>query len=867
MPKTQKEISMKKNFMIIILLVISVLSIYSTQPDLIYAHGKASSTEEGIYPTGPTCSKLSTAKWEDISLYDLTYGCMPAGWDVFFKTGDVREQISNISDAITHQVKQGYKIGPAIGNTFRALYLVKPDEVKTVIMGQDPAPQPGLATGLAFSTEPNVPSSKVASIQRVLLEAQNEGFCINLNNGDLKKWADGGVLLLNMALSIPCPPDEQSCTIGGHIALWGVFTDHLVNYIDNNAGAAAFILWGSKSGEYGKNVKNKAHKVLKGGHPSPRVSGANFFCKNYFNCTNKWLTANGRKPIDWKLKDTCSKSKPCIWAWHSGTGTSTCSKECSLKDCDVAKVPETATPLIVSRGGNDPEVVQCKKLDPPKQGVCSVTQGNDSILISGDILAPSKVYAGGDVLIKDGMITCVGCDCSSGLAEKPTKISCANGVVSPGLINAHDHITYNQNYPADWGTIRYDHRNVWRKGGDSGHPIIPANKGRDNQFPWSELRQVLSGTTSVAGSGGTKGLLRNLDKEELLEGLKAKKAFYSTFPLGDVDGVMHTNDCNYPKIDSPSTALSYQCYLPHVAEGVNQTANNEIRCMNESQLVTSESAFIHTVGASGKDAYLLKEKGTSIIWSPRSNISLYGNTAPVTMYKTLGLNIALSTDWTPSGSMNLLRELKCADSFNYNYLAKSFSDKDLWNMVTANPADALKLSDKIGRLQKDMVADIAIYDGSSRTNVYRAIIDADVEHVALALRGGMPLYGDANIMQSIPNGQQRCEPFPGEIKGRQKTVCIEREIGIGFNALQGNNKDSYPLFFSGVPIGEPTCVPSRPNEYTGKKTSADWDGDGIPNEKDNCPYIFNPIRPMDNGVQADCNKDGIGDVCDPKPCS
>ncbi|PKN52833.1 MAG: hypothetical protein CVU55_06330 [Deltaproteobacteria bacterium HGW-Deltaproteobacteria-13] len=326
---------MNKKFRFILLLILFSVSISLIRPDFIYA--------DGVYPTGPTCSKLSTAKWEDTNLFDLTYGCIPAGWDAFFETKDVRAQVKNISDTIQHQVDQGYKIGPAIGNTFRALYLVKPSEIKAVIMGQDPAPQPGLATGLAFSTEPGVSSSKVASIQRVLLEVQNEGMCINLNDGDLRKWTQNGVLLLNMALSIPCPPEDSSCTIGGHVALWGLFTKYLVNYIDDNAGASSFILWGSRAGAYEKDVKNKLHNVIKGGHPSPRVPGVNFFCKNYFNCANQWLEANSREDINWNLISSCKSSQPCIWAWHSGSGTSTCSQSCTLQKCTATNILDVKT--------------------------------------------------------------------------------------------------------------------------------------------------------------------------------------------------------------------------------------------------------------------------------------------------------------------------------------------------------------------------------------------------------------------------------------------------------------------------------------------------------------------------------------------
>ncbi len=96
------------------------------------------------------------------------------------------------------------------------------------------------------------------------------------------------------------------------------------------------------------------------------------------------------------------------------------------------------------------------------------------------------------------------------------------------------------------------------------------------------------------------------------------------------------------------------------------------------------SAFVHFVGATTEDAVLMRDRDISVVWSPRSNIALYGHTANVTLLDRLGVNIALSSDWLPSGSMNLLRELSCAASYSDTYLDGYFSSYDLWKMVTIN---------------------------------------------------------------------------------------------------------------------------------------------------------------------------------------
>ncbi|MFZ9889348.1 MAG: lamin tail domain-containing protein, partial [Myxococcota bacterium] len=148
---------------------------------------------------------------------------------------------------------------------------------------------------------------------------------------------------------------------------------------------------------------------------------------------------------------------------------------------------------------------------------------------------------------------------------------------------------------------------------------------------------------------------------------------------------------------------------------------------------------------------------------------------------------------------------------------------------------------------------------------------AGVEDGALVLRGGEVLSGDAALVEALETG---CNVV-GDVCGSEKRVCLQREIGMSFADLQTAVGDIYPLFACGVPENEPTCVPARtlPEDTTALGSGAyqslleaeDIDGDGIANDEDNCDTIFNPIRPLDDGQQADADGDGTGDACDPCP--
>lgn len=540
----------------------------------------------------------------------------------------------------------------------------------------------------------------------------------------------------------------------------------------------------------------------------------------------------------------------------------------------------------------DPVVTECPGPLPPApdDGVCSYESGTgDGLLISGVVLTPGEVLRGGEVLIDGtGNITCVGCDCAA--ADDVSRIDCLHGVISPGLINPHDHITYTNNVPYTATDERYEHRNQWRRGW-SGHTELDYNSDADRQeILWGELRMVMGGATSLNGSGSTSGFLRNLDKNEQ-EGLGRSPVDYSSYPLGDWDATILANSCNYPDIETAASIADVSAYTPHIAEGIILEARNEFFCVREgsTDLVQEQSAFMHGIGLTPLDIAEMSLDGTDLIWSPRTNISLYGDTARVTEYHALGVRIALGTDWIITGSMNMLRELQCADLLNDYYLRRDdglpyFTSEELWLMATRDAARVLGVGDVLGTLAPGRAADIAIFDGSTNSD-HRAVIDAEPQEVVLVLRRGdeanparvLPLFGDDDLVAAMQGGED-CDVL--DVCGVDKAVCVARETNDeeDLASLEAANSSFYPLFFCGSPEGEPSCVPWRDaeapftdpevngsNRYTGESSADDEDGDGIPNVDDNCPRIFNPIRPIDDNLQADIDFDGLGDACDPCP--
>jgi len=237
----------------------------------------------------------STATYKTVTLDDFVYkhNCFPAGWDNFLKNKEVKNNIGLISKVLENDAKVNV-IEPPMPHMFKA-FTVTPDKIKAVIIGQDPTPQPGKATGLAFSLKPNEDPRGVPSVFNMIVELKLEGMAVSLTNGDLSPWLNEGVLLLNAALTV------IQGEAGSHQKYWRQFTRKVVAYISYASQPSAWMLWGDQAKKTAQSLidRNK-HYIRIGGHPSP-LGGNNFFGRNYFHCANAFLVKMKRGAIKWQI--------------------------------------------------------------------------------------------------------------------------------------------------------------------------------------------------------------------------------------------------------------------------------------------------------------------------------------------------------------------------------------------------------------------------------------------------------------------------------------------------------------------------------------------------------------------------------------
>jgi uracil-DNA glycosylase len=187
----------------------------------------------------------------------------------------------------------GKVIYPPGSQIFRAFELTPVEQVKVVILGQDPYHGPGQAMGLSFSVPDGVPAPP--SLRNIFQEVETDLGIRMSGRPNLEKWARQGVLLLNAVLTVQAGQPTSHSRAG-----WQEFTDAVIRYLSEHREGIVFLLWGRFAAEKAALIDSSRHHVLLAAHPSPLARGAFFGCR-HFSKTNQILVSEGKTPIDWQL--------------------------------------------------------------------------------------------------------------------------------------------------------------------------------------------------------------------------------------------------------------------------------------------------------------------------------------------------------------------------------------------------------------------------------------------------------------------------------------------------------------------------------------------------------------------------------------
>ena len=347
------------------------------------------------------------------------------------------------------------------------------------------------------------------------------------------------------------------------------------------------------------------------------------------------------------------------------------------------------------------------------------------------------------------------------------------GCVYPGLIDLHNHVVYNVLglWAPPGQTEPYTSRYDWPGHGSyEGMISDPANAlgalAGKAHLKYCEMKAIVGGVTAIQGSAKMAypyegWLVRNVEYETFKTGKKS--VYQSALPLKD--------DTEYEK-QRDRMANDKTAFLYHVSEGTDPALITEYAKLKTEECLQPTFGAIHCTALEKSNYTEWAPHGGSVIWSPFSNLWLYRDTTDVVAARDAGVRVCLGADWSPSGSKNLLGELKVADLWNRERLSGAFSERELCSMATCNPADALGWSGRIGRLKKGLQGDVLVTSdrgGDPYRNLIRSV-ERDVELVAI---NGQPCYGTTALMKEAR--ATRAEPIKlGRL--RRQAVLVYPQI-------------------------------------------------------------------------------------------
>lgn len=215
-------------------------------------------------------------------------------WANFMKKEFEADYFSQISNFINTEKNKGKTIFPPRELIFNAFNITAFNNLKVVILGQDPYHNTGQAHGLSFSVPKNIKTPP--SLQNIYKEINNDLGCNIPQHGCLLKWAEQGVLLLNAVLTVNAHEPASHKNAG-----WEIFTNNVIKHLSEQKTNIVFMLWGSFAQQKENLIDNSKHLVLKAAHPSPFSAHKGFLGCKHFSKTNTYLKQKGQNPIDWSI--------------------------------------------------------------------------------------------------------------------------------------------------------------------------------------------------------------------------------------------------------------------------------------------------------------------------------------------------------------------------------------------------------------------------------------------------------------------------------------------------------------------------------------------------------------------------------------
>ena len=383
--------------------------------------------------------------------------------------------------------------------------------------------------------------------------------------------------------------------------------------------------------------------------------------------------------------------------------------------------------------------------------------GAADITLKGTVVTPTAVLNAAAVTIRGSHIVSVG------PVKAGTPGIAIDDVIFPGLIDLHNHLTWN--VLPEWHPGRtFTNRSQWRAAADylkateQPYAAMMQKGAACDMNRFGEVKALVNGGTVTVGSVGPgndgkanqciDGLVRNIDYAANLTSPPAMnrepyRNFVFPFDLGDADATLIRG--TDPDSKAPGTI---HAAVLHVAEGTDKAAHDEFQMLKDRRFLRRGVSIIHGVALTPADFAEMAIAGAGLIWSPHGHFVLYGTTTDIVSAIRAGVTTAIGPDWSPTASAGMIEELNFAFRYNTKSLNHAIPDAQLVEMATINPAKLAGVDNQLGSLEAGKLADLVVMKRRG-ANPYQALLTATAGDIQLVMIGGVPLYGDRALMVQL----------------------------------------------------------------------------------------------------------------------
>jgi 5-methylthioadenosine/S-adenosylhomocysteine deaminase len=395
------------------------------------------------------------------------------------------------------------------------------------------------------------------------------------------------------------------------------------------------------------------------------------------------------------------------------------------------------------------------------QATVQVTPGTapGAYFLTGRIATSTQVITG-QLAVSGDTIVCVATSCTQ--PSGATLIKVTDGYILPGFVDAHNHVAYNV-FPKWHPPKQYKNRGQWEASTAYKQFKAPYNTLKAKVFcemvKYGEVRALLSGVTTIQGTAPNstcfRTLVRNAENQN---------------ELGLPSGTIRTYILDIKTFKGSVNWTTTKAYVIHLAEGLptDTESSGEFATLKAKGLLHAGTVLIHGMALGAPEFDQLAPLHIPIVWSPQSNLTLYGQTTDIKTARQHGVQISIGVDWNPTGSDNIFDELRVAAQQNHDKFGGTIHPDEWLGLITAQPAHALALDGKIGALLVNHKADITVV-GKLDPDVNLSLLKTHPQDVELVMVGGRPLYGDATAMTALRPTD--CEAI--EVAGAHQRVCVK----------------------------------------------------------------------------------------------